>query len=228
MKRLAVFLLAATLAVTGTVSSTMAQDGAAAPAKQSELAELLTNLLGLSQYLPAAPTAQQIFSVLLANGIAPAAGWSAEAEVTKADLARVVVQSMGQAGEVQNQDNPQSWVNYLKGLGIPIDTIGQAVDALAPLDQPVAGNLSRAGTTWDPLDNVTQFGEPDEREFGADAKAGGLPQPAGVAPAAQVVVPPPAPQAPSSPTVTLPEVRRIVATVPTPDREEEQAPVTPN
>lgn len=219
MKKLAVLVLVATLMSACVVPSVKAQ-ASAAPAKQSELAELLVNLLGLSQYLPASPTAQQVFAALLANSIAPANGWNAKASVTKADLARVIVQAMGQASDVQNPDNPQSWVNHLKGLNVSLDSIGNAVDGLSPLSEPVAGNLSQAGTTWDPLDNVARFGEPDEREFGADAaSAAALPAQAKSVPAAA-----PAPAV----VVTTPEIRQVIRQVSTPDRPVIQPPVTPN
>jgi len=213
MKKLAVFVLVATLTSACLVPSAKAQ-ASAAPAKQSELAGLLVNLLGLSQYLPASPTSQQIFAALLANNIAPANGWDATANVTKADLARVIVQAMGQGSDVQNPDNPQSWVNHLKGLNVSLDSIGNAVDGLSPLSQPVAGNVSQAGTTWDPLNSVERFGEPDEREFGADsATAGALPA---QAKAQEVIV------------VTPDDIQDVIRQVPTPDRPVVQSPVTPN
>ena len=129
--------------------SRAAEEAAEAMPTQADLARLLVNVLGLSVDLPATPSDVEVFSALLANQIAPAEGWQSTNLVTRADLARVVVQAMGEADQVENPDDAQSWVDYLKGLGVPIDTVGQAVAGVTPLNDPVTG-AGLGGT--DPLE----------------------------------------------------------------------------
>ncbi len=192
-----------------------AQSPGVEPAQQLELATLLANLMGLTRTLPAAPSSQQIFAALAINGVSPEDGWDANKVVTKADLARTVVQAMGEASEIENPDDPNSWVSYLEAMGISIDTIGSAVSEITPSPEIVAGNVSRAGTTWDPLDNVSRFGEPDERDFGADValqptviEAGPAPEPpvVPVEPPPRPVRRPVPPAPPAPPPVVIPPV----------------------
>lgn len=225
MKRFLLGLLVFTFAAASSMPVARAQEEGAEPAKQLELATLLANLMGLSRNLPAVPTPQQIFGLLLANGVSPAEGWDAEAVVTKADLARVVVQAMDMAGDIENPDDPNAWVAFLEAMGISIDTIGDAVVEVTPSPESVAGNISRAGTTWDPLDNVSKFGQPDEREFGTDAA---VQPPTPEAP--QVTPPPPPPPpVPRPPSRVVPrrEIPRVIGRVPLPTPPQPQTPVTP-
>jgi len=145
-------------------------EGSAAPSQvtQAELAQILVNLMGLTRFLPSPATPQEMFAALNANGCSPADGWHAEKVVTKADLARVVVQAMGMREEVEDQDDPNSWVKCLKENGIPIDTIGEAVQNVEPSGEPVANFLLNAGISPDPLVKQQVFGLPDEKQFGAD------------------------------------------------------------
>ncbi|MFH0878944.1 MAG: hypothetical protein V2A34_04455 [Lentisphaerota bacterium] len=136
---------------------------------QAELGQLLVRVLGIARFLPANPTDQQCFALLMANGIQPVTGWNSTAEVKKADLARVIVQAMKKQGEVKNPDDPASWVDYLKSIGIPIDTVGEAVDYVDPLGEPVARNVV-AGTS-DPLVKRQQYNPIDETQYGTDMVA---------------------------------------------------------
>jgi hypothetical protein len=136
---------------------------------QAELAQLLVNVLGLSRFLPATPSATEQFSVLMANNIVPADGWVAEKVVTKADLARVIVQAMKKQSEVKNPNDPKSWIDYLKTIGVPIDTIGEAVDNVDPLAEPVAPNVVTSSS--DPMAKRHKFNTVDETQFGVDMLA---------------------------------------------------------
>jgi len=201
-----------------TVTSATAQEEAATSAQvsQAELAQLLVNVTGLARFLPSPSTAQENFAALLANSISPADGWVADKVVTKADLARVTVQALGKADEIENPDDPNAWVKYLKENGIPIDTVGQAVDNVSPITEPVAGYVFAAGLTTDPLEKIQVFGEPDEKQFGTSIQ--GI-NPSGFAAVAPPVVVPPVvapPRGPSAP-VSRPTMRRVVRQVPTPE-----------
>lgn len=117
----------------------------------SQLASLLVKALGLAEYLPAAPTVQQQFDILMQNGIAPAEGWTmdADAPVTKGDLARVLVQSLQSEDEVENPDDPQSWVDALSAMGINLSAASEALGSVDVLPEVVASNLGFTST--DPL-----------------------------------------------------------------------------
>ena len=121
---------------------------------QAELARLLVEVLGLSRFLPANPTPAQCFAILMANGIVPKDGWNAEAAVTRADLARVIVQAMKRSSEIKNPDNDQEWIEFLVGIGVHIDTLGEATKPLEPLMLPVAPKAYTAQV--DPLNKDTK------------------------------------------------------------------------
>jgi hypothetical protein len=143
---------------------------AAAKVTQGELAQMLVNVTGLFRFLPPNPTDSECVAILLQNRIAPADGWSIEKPVSRADLARVVVQAMHQESEVKNPDDPRSWINYLKGLGVPIDTVGESISNIKPSAQPVGQNVFAVPGQSDPIRRRNRFGEPDETEFGVDAQ----------------------------------------------------------
>jgi hypothetical protein len=75
---------------------------------------------------------------------------------------------MGCASEIANPDDPNAWVQFLKENGVPIDTIGQAVDNLEVLAEPVADYVFASSVSTDPIAREQVFGLPDERQFGAD------------------------------------------------------------
>lgn len=117
----------------------------------SQLANLLVKALGLTEYLPAGATVQQQFDILMQNGIAPAEGWTMDAEepVTKGNLARVLVQALQREDEVENPDDPQSWVDALAAMGISLSAASEALDSVDVLPEVVASNLGFTST--DPL-----------------------------------------------------------------------------
>lgn len=146
------------------------RDATTAGVTQAELAYILVDVLGLSRFLPAAPSVQEVVTMLLNNNISPFEGWNPERTVTRADLARVIVLAMEREGEVENPDNPASWIEYLASIGASIGTIGEAVDNLEPLPEAVAQNVFAVSATTDPLKTRSKFGEPDEREYGTDVE----------------------------------------------------------
>ncbi len=138
-------------------------------ATQCDLAKMLVEVLGLARFLPAAPSCQQAFAILLDNGISPLDGWDEAALVVKGDLARVIVQALKKQMEVKNPDDPKSWIEYLKSIGIPIDSVGEAVSYVGPLSEPVAPNVMQA--TTDPLRKRHKFDPLDETQYGVDMAA---------------------------------------------------------
>jgi len=144
---------------------------------QAELAQMLVNIMGLSPFVSMPATPFDLFKILVANGVVPADGWIADAVVTKADLARVLTQAMGSAGEIENPDDPGSWVSYLEETGVEMDTVGEAVVGIAPkaMVDPVISYAAKDATSWDPLKKRTVFGKPDEGQFGTDVAL--VPQP---------------------------------------------------
>jgi len=207
MSRMIKLMMVAALSMTLAVPYTKAQgDAGSAQVTQAELAQMLVNLTGLARFLPNPATPQELFSALMASGISPADGWQADTVVTKAVLARVVVQSMGLADQVENPDDPNSWVKLLVENGIPIDTVGEAVQGISPSAEPVSDYVMGPGSSTDPLKKQQVFGLPDEKQFGTDIVGGG-----GV----PAVAPARAP-APVEVPVTRREVRRVVPVVPKP------------
>ncbi|MCF7838614.1 MAG: hypothetical protein K9N49_08280 [Candidatus Marinimicrobia bacterium] len=145
-----------------------APETAAQPMTQAELARLLVNLLGLGRFLPAAPTDQQCFAVLMENNIAPADGWQGEEIVTRALLARLVVQALRRADEIENPDDPQSWIDFLEGLGVSLETVEDATGELNPMTEPIAPNVYRDASSTDPLQRRDKFSGETEVHFGTD------------------------------------------------------------
>ena len=113
MKKILVFLMVG-LMMASTVAMAQGKKKAAAdkaqasqPVTHPQLAELLVKALGLMRFLPTAPSTQQMFDVLMQNGISPQGGWLLDAVVTKADLSRVVVQALRKEDQVENPNDPQ-------------------------------------------------------------------------------------------------------------------------
>ena len=141
-----------------------------------QLAREVLDATGLHSFILSKPgTVQEVFSILLVNGISPAEGWKAGTTVTKADLARVIVQAMGKGHEVENPGDPGSWVAYLKENGYPIDSVEDAIANVGATSEPVAGYVFAAGFETDPAARMNVFGDPDEKQFGADVASDPVP-----------------------------------------------------
>lgn len=154
----------------GLTPSTFAQgEDPAGAVTHEELAEILVNLTGLYQNLGAAPSTQERFTVLMVNGIAPKDGWKYGEEVRRGDLARVVVQALGLQDEVEDPDTDQSYIDYLVSMGVPVDTVGQAVEPVEPRNDLIGVDPDVAATT-DPFKKPqdTSGQKPDDNQFGTD------------------------------------------------------------
>ena len=170
MKKMWSMLLVATLCIVFAVPSVTAAEKRAAPkpaeVTQAELAQLLIQVLGLARFLPASPSDQQCFAMLMNNGISPADGWKPEKPVVKADLARVIVQAMKKQGDIKHPDDPKEWIDYLKAQGVPLDAVGETTSYVDPLVEPVAVHV--ASPQVDPLVKRHRFNPIDETQYGVD------------------------------------------------------------
>jgi hypothetical protein len=118
------------------------QSQASQPVTQPQLAELLVKALGLVRFLPNAPSSQQMFDVLMQNGISPQDGWKLDAVVTKADLARVIVQALRMEDLVENPNDPQAWINVLKELGISTDRLSETIQSVEVLPEGMGQDIT--------------------------------------------------------------------------------------
>jgi hypothetical protein len=161
MKRTLVFLLiglmmAATVAMADNKEKAEPKKAQASqPVTHPQLAELLVKALGLLRFLPNAPSAQQMFDVLMQNGISPEKGWLLDAVVTKADLSRVVVQALRKEDQVENPNDPQSWIDTLKALGISLDRLSETMQSVETLPENLGQNMPLQST--DPLVHAVNF-----------------------------------------------------------------------
>ena len=133
---------------------------------QAELAQLLVQVLGLARFLPAAPSDQECFAILLNNGISPADGWNPSKPVVKADLARVIVQAMKKQADIKHPEDPKEWIDYLKAMGVPLDAVCETASYVDPLAEPVAVHV--ASPPVDPLVKRHKFNPIDETQYGVD------------------------------------------------------------
>ena len=133
------------------------------PVTHVQLAELLIKALGLVRYLPVAPSAQQTFDLLMQNGISPQAGWLLDAVVTKADLARVLVQALNLQDQVENPNDPQSWIDTLKAAGISLDRLSEAIRSVEALPDGMGQDVRLQST--DPLVYDKNFTPGDREQY---------------------------------------------------------------
>jgi len=133
---------------------------------EAELANVLVNVLGLAAMLPPNPQQSDVFGILLQNRISPKDGWNATNYVSMATLARIMVQSMGEADQIENPDDDGAWVKYLKSKGVDFATVEDGIDQLDPMPDPVA--LAAVETSTDPLRKVPAIRPADEQQLGAD------------------------------------------------------------
>ena len=110
------------------LADTRAQEVSDNGITQGELAVMVVNLLGWSASMPAAPTTLDYIALLNANGIAPLDGWQPGELVVLADLVVVLVQALELEDQVEDPDNPESYVELLESLGVSFENIGVAMD----------------------------------------------------------------------------------------------------
>lgn len=148
MKKLLLMLLIAAVACAPALAQENGDNAATNSVTHGQLAQLMVRALGLSRFLPAVPTDGDVFRVLAQNGINPEDGWQFDGVVTKGMLARVLVQAMGLVEEVENPEDPLSWINVLTEHGVDLDRVStsvQSVELLPPED------IFQSAETTDPL-----------------------------------------------------------------------------
>ena len=155
MKKILAFLLVG-LMMAATVATAQDKEKSApkktqasGPVTHAQLADLMVKALGLVRFLPVPPTSQQMFDVLMQNGISPEKGWLLDAVVTKADLSRVLIQAMKKQDAVENPNDPQSWINVLKEMGITLDRLSETIQSVERLPEPMGQDMTMQST--DPL-----------------------------------------------------------------------------
>ena len=172
MKKILVFLMvglmmASTVAMAqGKKKDSADKAQASQPVTHPQLAELLVKALGLMRFMPTAPSTQQMFDVLMQNGISPQGGWLLDAVVTKADLSRVVVQAMRKEDQVENPNDPQSWIDVLKAQGISLDRLSETIQSVEVMPEGMGQDVTLQST--DPLVYGLNFAPGDSIQYTVD------------------------------------------------------------
>ncbi len=172
MKKILVFLMvglmmASTVAMAqGKKKASAEKSQASQPVTHPQLAELLVKALGLMRFLPTAPSTQQMFDVLMQNGISPQGGWLLDAVVTKADLSRVVVQALRKEDQVENPNDPQSWIDVLKSQGISLDRLSETIQSVEVMPEGMGQDVTLQST--DPLIYGVNFAPGDSIQYTVD------------------------------------------------------------
>ncbi|MGD9781555.1 MAG: hypothetical protein AB7V14_05295 [Kiritimatiellia bacterium] len=171
MKRILAFalmglMIAAPVALAQGGKESSKKSQASQPVTHAQLAEIMVKALGLVRFLPNAPSAQQMFDVLMQNGISPQDGWKLDAVVTKADLSRVIVQALRKEDQVENPNDPQAWINVLKELGISLDRLSETVQSVEALPEAMGQDATMQST--DPLIYEVAFATSDSVQYTVD------------------------------------------------------------
>lgn len=168
MKRILAFalmglMIAAPVALAQGDKESSKKSQASQPVTHVQLAEIMVKALGLVRFLPNAPSAQQMFDVLMQNGISPQDGWKLDAVVTKADLSRVIVQALRKEDQVENPNDPQAWIDVLKELGISLDRLSETVQSVEALPEAMGQDSTMQST--DPLIYEVAFASSDSIQY---------------------------------------------------------------
>lgn len=133
---------------------------------ENQLANMLINVLGMASMLPPNSQPADQYAILLQNGIMPKDGWNPTNNVTIGNLARIMVQSLGDSDKIENPESDKSWVDYLKSIGVEFGTIEEAVAQIDPKSDIVA--LKAVEVSTDPLRKAALNRPTDEQQLGAD------------------------------------------------------------
>ncbi|HMO05462.1 MAG TPA: hypothetical protein PKC67_13280 [Kiritimatiellia bacterium] len=147
----------------------MAQEEASADQDlmtEAELASMLVNVLGMATMVPPNAQPADVYAILLQNGISPKDGWNPTNLVTIGNLARIMVQCLGDTDKIENPESDKSWVDYLKSIGVEFGTIEDAIAQIDTKDDVVA--LKAVEVSTDPLRKAALIRPVDEQQLGAD------------------------------------------------------------
>ncbi len=138
---------------------------------QGEFARILATRLGLFPSLTTSPTVQECAAALSAQGISPLDGWKLEADLSKPDFARMMIQAMGKADDIPAADKgkPEAWTALAGKLGIVLEHATDGVGAVDPLVEQFNASVDPAGSSSDPLVRREVYAQPDEEVAGTDA-----------------------------------------------------------
>lgn len=144
-------LIAICLAMGMMATAAFAQEKSSEPVTQAQVAKVLVKALGLVSALPAAASDQQIFTVLMQNGICPPDGWAGDQVLTKKDLMVLLVQAIGAEDQVDNPEDPASWQAVLVANGIDMASLASEDTVMGLESLPVVVSQDYGATSIDPL-----------------------------------------------------------------------------
>ncbi len=142
------------------------------PMTQGEAAIVLAQRLGLGSTTTKPLTSGEAVRLLMENKITPFGGWQLGEPLLVRDLARVLVQALGRAGQIpaDERDNPDTsaYVDLLtRDFNLDLSSIAAALSQLGSASDPSGLGLLADFTSSDPLRNRGEGGEPDESVGGA-------------------------------------------------------------
>ena len=150
-------------------SFSFAADASKDSITQGEAAILLAQYTGLSPNLSPNPSAQECITALLERGITPFGGWELSKILTVADFAKIVVHALGATHEIEGDENdPKTYIQYLKGINIPIESVSETLEKL-PSDPKsvIPREVGTATLLSDPLKQGFDLGsEPGDGDAG--------------------------------------------------------------
>lgn len=141
---------------------------------QGEAALLLAQRLGLSAQTTRPLTQLEAVKLLMENRISPFGGWDVDAPLMDNDLARILVQALGKAGEIpeEDRDDPDTTAYndlLLRDADLDLSSISAALAGSGARPDPAGSGLAGDTTSTDPLRG--RPGDTDEQTGGAPAGA---------------------------------------------------------
>lgn len=138
---------------------------------QCKFARDLAMRIGLT--FPNTATPEDIFGMLMAEGIVPKDGWECSKILTVGDFARLIVQvlerSTGEtlvADDQRGDDN--AFIEAAKAANYNLESIEETLGGMQTLEERTGPGVNREQSTTDPSDAREVFGQPDERASGTD------------------------------------------------------------
>ncbi|MDD8050145.1 MAG: hypothetical protein PHG55_02295, partial [Verrucomicrobiota bacterium] len=147
-------------------------DGGGQEITQAEFARLLVRVMGLGKYIAPGAGQDQYYRVLAQNGVYPKddVGWVSEAGLDQGVLARLMVQALGLAGEVEDIDDYQACIAKLQELNISVASSTGALAKVRSRNRFAETTTNTIGAQVDPIlrHDMRAFNPEDEPTGGAD------------------------------------------------------------
>ena len=107
--------------------------------------------------IPTSTTASgdELFALLIKEGIYPKEGWECDKVLTVGDFARVITQVLENKSKttlVENREDDQAFIDYLKGEGYSLDSIDDTLGTIGTLADQSNQAAEVAQNTTDPSD----------------------------------------------------------------------------